>query len=341
MKESSSIIGILILNRDGKKWLPSVYASICAQQYRHFRTYLLDNASTDGSVELTLQEYPEMKVIRMPQNLGYSMAYNLAMPYAFADGCDWVIWANNDTRLEPGCLNELVRVALADPRTGVVGPAFLEWEKDEPNYYIEGNYPFVIPAIKAGSPEPFSVDWVEGSFLMVSRRCVEAVGPLDPYYFMYSEESDFCRRARYQGWKVFLVPNALARHYAGGTSGGSYKIRRDMNWLKSRNYYIYHLANPFQSFSRNMLDTAHLFGVKVKEHLNNHSTASIIFETRVLLSILKELRKVFLKWQRDRAGGKPPMTTPDLQFLRPEILRSHSYYEGGNKPSFNTMRVTG
>jgi len=331
------VVGILILNQNGKRWLPILYDSISPQGYPHIRVYLVDNASTDGSIELTRESYPEVTVISMPKNMGYCMAYNLAMPYAFADGCDWVVWANNDTRLEPGCLNELVRVAVADPRIGVVGPAFLAWENDEPNYYIEGNYPFIIPAIKTGSPDPFYVDWVEGSFLMVSRRCVEAVGPLDPYYFMYSEETDFCRRARYQGWKVLLVPNALARHYAGGSSEGSYGIRRAMNWFQSRNYYIYHLVNPFQGFSRNMLETGHLFGVKVKEYLTNHSPASIFFETRVLLFILGNLRMVFLKWQRDRAGGQPPMTTPDLQSLRPQIIRNHSHFEERDSPPLGRL----
>jgi len=321
------VVGILILNQNGKRWLPILYDSISPQGYPHVRVYLVDNASTDGSIELTLKNYPEVTVIRMPKNMGYCMSYNLAMPYAFADGCDWVIWANNDTRLEPGCLNELVRVALADPRIGVVGPAFLEWEKDEPNYYILGNHPNAVPAMRKLGSEPMDVDWVEGSFLMVSRRCAEAVGPLDPLLFLYCEETDFCRRARYQGWKVLLVPNALARHYAGGSSEGNYEIRRAMNWLQTRNYYIYHLANPFQRFSRNMLGTVHLFGVKVKEHLTNHSPASIFFETRVSLFILRNLRTVFLKWQRDRAGGKPPMTTPDLKSLRPEILRNHSHFE--------------
>ncbi len=341
MKESAPVIGILILNRDGKKWLSSIYTSIRAQRYPNIHTYLVDNASRDGSVELTLQEHPEMKVIRMPQNLGYSVAYNLSMPYAFADGCEWVIWANNDIKLEPNCLGELARVALADPRIGIVGPAFLKWEKDEPNYYIEGNYPFVIPAIQTGSPESFSVDWVEGSFLMVSRRCFETVGPLDPYYFMYCEETDFCRRARYQGWKVHRVPNALARHYAGGSSKGSYEIKRAVNWLQARNYYIHHVTNPFQSFPRNMLAMVHLFGVKIKEHLNNNSTASIIHETRVLLFILSNLRTIFLKWQRDRAGVKPPLTTPDLHSLKPEIFGSHNHFDERHNISVGSGRANG
>jgi len=334
-------VGILILNYNGKSWLQPVYESVRNHGYPKVRIYLIDNASSDGSVELTLENYLEVKIIRMPQNLGYCMAYNLAMPYAFADGCDWVIWANNDIRLEPGCLNELVRVGAADPRIGVVGPAFLEWEKDEPNYYMLGNHPNAVPAMRGPGSEPMDVDWVEGSFLMVSRRCAETVGPLDPYLFFYCEETDFCRRARYLGWRVVLAPRSLARHYAGGWSQGSRQNTLRKNWLQTRNYYIYYLANPFQSFSRNMLETAHLFGVKVKEHLNNHSIASIFFETRVLLFILRNLRTVFLKWQRDRAGVQPPMTTPDLQSLKPKILRSHSHYEGSDTLSLNTMRASG
>jgi hypothetical protein len=89
-----------------------------------------------------------------------------------------------------------------------------------------------------------------------------------------------------------------------------------------------------------MLDTAHLFGVKVKEHLNNRSMALLFFETRVLLSILRDLRMVYLKWRRDRAEGKPPLTTPDLESLKPEIFRSYSRYDGRDRLSLNTMRAT-
>jgi hypothetical protein len=338
MSSAQPTLGILILNRNGKGWLSPLYESLRAEKYPHKRLYLIDNASDDESVEITLKQYPEVTVIQMPQNLGYCMAYNLAMPLAFADGCEWVVWANNDIKLEPSCLEELVRVATTDPKIGVVGPGFLAWDSDEPNYYIVGNHPYAITAMESQSVKPIDVEWVEGSFLMVSRRCADAVGPLDPYLFFYCEETDFCRRARYLGWRVVLAPRSLTRHYAGGSSEGNYEIKRVTNWLQTRNYYIYHLANPFQSFPRNMLETVHLFGVKVKQHLNNHSTASILFEMRVLLFILRNLRTVFLKWQRDRAGVQPSMTTPYLQSLRPEIFRSHSHF--AEQDSFPLGRLT-
>jgi GT2 family glycosyltransferase len=341
MQINEPVIGILVLNRNGEEWLSPLFESIRAQRYGQAYVYLVDNASTDRSIELTLKKYPEVTVIRMPQNLGYCMAYNLAMPFAFADGCEWVVWANNDVRIEPNCFSELARIAQSDSKIGVLGPAFLKWETDEPNYYMLGNHPSAIDAMKSKSSETIDVEWVEGSFLMARRECVEAAGPLDPYLFFYCEETDFCRRARYRGWRVVLAPSALARHYAGGWSQGNRQNTSKKNWLQTRNYYIYHLANPFQSFSRNMLETAHLFGVKIKEHLNNRSTALMFFETCVLLFILRNLRTVFLKWQRDRAGGQPPMTTPDLQSLRPEILRSYSHFEERHDISPCSVGVNG
>ena len=280
----------------------------------------MDNASDDGSVELTLERYPEVTVIRMPQNLGYCMAYNLAMPYAFADGCEWVIWANNDVKLEPGCLNELARVAQSDPHIGVLGPAFLAWDSDEPNYYMVENHPNAVAAMKAKSSIPIDVEWVEGSFLMVSRRCVDAVGPLDPYIYFYWEETDFCRRARCQGWRVVLVPSAIARHYAGGSSASDQKNLATANKLQTRNYYIYELANPFKGFSANFIAAIHLFLVNIRQHFPK-KPSYMIFHIRAFTNVIKEIRPIYKKWVRDRKGDKPPITTRDFKSPHIEVIK--------------------
>ena len=83
-------IGILVLNRNGVKWIPSILDSLMNDCYQNKQIFLVDNASNDGSVEMTREKYPNVTVIRMPTNLGYCMAYNLAMPYAFEDGFDRV-----------------------------------------------------------------------------------------------------------------------------------------------------------------------------------------------------------------------------------------------------------
>jgi GT2 family glycosyltransferase len=309
--ESIPLLGILILNHNGIRWLPQLYESIKANVYPHFRVYLVDNASDDESVNLTMEKYSEVTILRMPQNLGYCMAYNLAMPHAFADGCEWVIWANNDISLKPGCLEELARVARCDPRIGVIGPAFLSWDTDKPNNYMRGNHPRAIPAMMSRSSEPLDVEWVEGSFLMVSRRCYESVGPLDPFLFFYWEEADFCRRAHFRGWRVVLAPAAVSRHYAGGWSEGKGENKNTANHLQTRNYYIYKLANPLQGFLRNCADAMHLFLVNIKEAFLAEP-GRVHFHLCVFGGLLRDFRKVYAKWSRDRAGRHPNSLSEDM-----------------------------
>ena len=279
----------------------------------------MDNASDDGSMEITSENYPEVTIIRMPKNLGYCMAYNLAMPHAFNDGCEWVIWANNDIRLEPGCLSELARIGQSDSKIGLLGPAFLAWDSDAPNYYMLGNHPYAIPAMQSQSQQAIDVEWVEGSFLMVSRRCVEAVGPLDPYLFFYWEETDFCRRARYQGWRVVLVPSALARHYAGGWSAGDQQNLASANRLRAKNYYIYKLSDPFKGFSSNFIAAIRLLLVNIKQYFLK-KPSFVLFHIRTFVWVLRDIRIIYQKWARDRAGLHPPTSNEEFSLKHVNII---------------------
>lgn len=307
----------MVLNRNGKRFLAPLYESIRHNQYPAYRIYLVDNMSDDGSVESTLSSYPEVVVIRMPQNLAFAMAYNLAMTRAFEDGCDWVIWANNDVLLESGCLEELAKAAQADPQIGVLGPSFLSWEGDEPNYIMKGKYPDLIPAMQAHSPIPVDVDWVEGSFLMVHRSIVETVGPLDPCFFIFWEEAEFCRRVRFSGKRVVLVPSARVRHFGGAFSEGRRDTRRI--WLHSRNYYIYQLLDPERSFARNLAVSMHLLATNLKSRIIG-SPRDFILELRAYCSVIIRTGTWLKKWRNARLHIPPQPLDKKHQDLQPEIL---------------------
>jgi GT2 family glycosyltransferase len=312
------IFGVMILNRNGRRWLAALYESLRRQKYPALRIYLIDNASNDDSVALTLARYPEVKILRFSENIGYCMAYNRAMTHAFGDGCEWVVWANNDLLLEPGCLRELARAATQSRHIGVAGPAFYAWDSDEPNDYMRGNHPGAIEPMQEGSVVPIDVAWVEGSFLAVSAACVRDVGWLDPYLFFYWEEADFCRRARRKGWRVVLAPRAIARHYGGG----SVTNPANANWanfLKSRNQYVYALAAPHRSFAMNLLLGLHMFLVLAKAALKQSPTA-FVYEVRALWRLLFELRTIKAKWRRDRTGGFPPPVSDQYAQVILEIV---------------------
>ena len=153
---------------------------------------------------------------------------------------------------------------------------------------------------------------------MVSRRCIEDTGPLDPYLFFYWEEADFCRRARYKGWKVVLVPSALARHYAAGSTASekSGKFER----LKKRNYYIFALTNPNQGWGSNVIDAMHLLLVRLKAGCLRKEVA-VWAELRVFFATLSEWRTIRQKWHRDQAGSRPRSLTAGESSVQVEVIR--------------------
>ena len=328
MKLTLPLIGVMILNRNGRDWLGPLYESLRKQGYPGLKVYLVDNASTDDSVALTRTQYPEVKVLRFSDNAGYCMAYNLAMPHAFADGCEWVVWANNDVLLEPRCLLEMAKTTLEFEDIGVVGPGFYKWDSNEPNYYMRRQPPTAIEAMQKGSSAALDVDWVEGSFLMVSEKCVTDVGWLDPYLFFYWEETDFCRRARRKHWRIVLAPRAIARHYAGGTTSANQENSNTANYWKSRNYYIKTFADPNHSFFYNLFEGFHLFLVLCKAALKV-SPAAFFYELRAFRKLIFELRTIERKWRRDREGHLPPAISPEYTHISLEIINGTAGSKSG------------
>lgn len=293
----------MILNLNGSRWLTGLYDSLRADGYENKRVYLVDNGSTDASQQLTRDRYPEVSVIQMPRNLGYSMAYNVATKTAFADGCDWVVWQNNDTLVLPGWLDRFASAA-ADPRVGVMGAVFRAWDTDGPNLFMQRRHPDVVPFMEDGSHPPVDCDWVEGSACAVRRECIENVGPLDSSLFMFWEEADFCRRARHQGWRVVLVPGAVVRHYGGGTASDTNRLG-PLARRKTRNQYVYSFCDPDRGVAQNAVAAIHLFLVNGKAALRSPAPVSMLWHhARSFAWFLAGLPWWVAKWLRDRTPAR-------------------------------------
>jgi hypothetical protein len=307
LKTLQPTFAILILNYNGSRWLHGLYESLRSDGYASKRIYLVDNGSTDGSQKLTRDGYPEVKVLQMPRNMGYCMAYNLATQIALEDGCDWAIWQNNDTLVVPGWLDRMAAAAAGDPRIGVMGPVFRDWSSDGPNYFMQARHPDVVPFMEDPSRPPVDCDWVEGSVFAVKRECFQDVGPLEPDLFIYWEETDFCRRAIYRKWRVVLVPGSVARHFGGGDTSSGAIPAVNFNSLKTHNNYVYVLCDPNFSFSRNLFNAVHLYLVNLKAALHSPTSISLGWKaTKVFGSFLGRLPKWREKWSRDRRGEHPP-----------------------------------
>ena len=213
-------VGVVILNTNRRADTLECLESLTAGDYENQRVTVLDNASTDGSVEAIEAAFPDVRVIGLQENLGYAGNNNVGIEAALDDGVDWVFVLNEDTILAPDCLERLISTAEADPRIGILGP--MVYHHGEPDVIQSAggrlsrhwrSFHIAENTTDDGHFQaPQEVDWISGCAILVRRQVVEDVGMFDPRYFYYWEETEWCLRAHRAGWGIVHVPLAKIWH---------------------------------------------------------------------------------------------------------------------------------
>jgi GT2 family glycosyltransferase len=224
-----------------------------------YEIFVVDNGSTrDGSAAELPRRFPLVQFIANQANLGFSVANNQGIARARGR---YVLLLNNDTVQTGNALGDAVRYMDAHPEVGGLGILHrnADVEGTEQASVFEFPRPWrevanlvgLLPAPDAASPvQERDADWVCGSFLMMRRACLDAIGPLDERFFIYDEDIDWCRRARTAGWKIRFWPGASMVHVGASArpfmkdktfvhfrSHLSY-IRKHHSWLPAALYYL-------------------------------------------------------------------------------------------------------
>jgi GT2 family glycosyltransferase len=191
-----------------------------------------DNASADESVRVLKELAPEARVVEIGRNAGYAAGINAAV--AAADAHTAVLVLNPDIRLEPGCVVEMLAV-MRRREAGIVVPRLSERDgRFSPSLRRE---PTILRALadalfganrmghfstlgevitdQRQYADEMTVDWAEGSMMLIDRRCWQECGPWDESFFLYSEETEYALRARDRGFVTVFAPNARALHLGG------------------------------------------------------------------------------------------------------------------------------
>ena len=310
----------MVLTYQSRSWLPETAAGIRAHA-AGARIYVIDNNSADGSADWVNTHWPEADLLTMPDNLGYATAYNLGMEIALADGADWVVWCNSDVTLQAHCLEKMLVQVQREGQIGIAGPGILNALGTAPSQYMAGAHPQLAGRLGESSASAIEVEWVEGSFLMVSSRCYQDVGPMDPHYFLYFEEIDFCRRARRKGWKILLVPGALVRHREGASAAIS-TARQRLERLKLRNYLFFLLTDPNRSFGLNVLRCLRVAASEIRAASRDSRPArALALRVMAIVAAASGFGFALEKWRRDKAGGQPPRTIKQWRDARVAVHR--------------------
>ena len=206
---------------------------------------VVDNASTDGSADLIAVEFPEVKLIRNRDNVGFARGNNQGIRVSQGR---YVLLLNSDTLVKPDALTQLVAFMDQHAAAGAVSPR-LVLPGGEPQAFVFGGDPSIGYLIKRGlyrlvlrrpshdwhTAQIQAVDWVSGACLLVRRAAIEQVGGLDENIFMYFEDADWCKRIRQAGWQVMFNPQIEIVHLGGQSLRQNPAARR--GYYRSLDYY--------------------------------------------------------------------------------------------------------
>jgi hypothetical protein len=227
----ASEASVVVVTYDALAWIEQ-----CLESVRGVPTVVVDNGSSDGTVDFVRERFPDVKVIEA-ENRGLAAGWNTGMRETESP---YVLLLNADAWLVGDALARLVELADSRPRAAVVGPRLSNpdgtlqrsvrgfptlWRLATEYFFLRKLAPrsSALNAFYAGGfdhDEVREVEFVMGACMLVRREAVEEVGPADESFFLFSEETDWCYRFRQAGWQVVFFPGAECLHVRGVSHGG-------------------------------------------------------------------------------------------------------------------------
>ena len=271
----SPLVSVIVINYNGKEFLKDCLESIYGQNYHNFELILVDNGSTDGSVQFIKEKFPDTILIENKENLGFAVANNQGIEISRGK---YVALLNNDTVVDRDWLKNLVTAAeSSSENTGMWAGKILSLEN--PNIIDSvGGLIISNDGIAKGrgrlERDIGQYDREEEVFIpsacaaLYRKRMFDEVGLFDEDFFAYCEDTDLGLRARLAGWKTISAPKAVVYHHYSGTTGKytsikAYLVERNHIWLAIKNFPLSKLLLlPLYTFWRYLMQVYGIFRKK-------------------------------------------------------------------------------
>jgi len=249
-------ISIIIVNWNVRDLLEKCLTSIFKQtQGISFEVFVIDNDSTDKSVEMVKEKFPQVKLIANRENRGFAAANNQGIKKARGE---FVLLLNPDTEILDNALAKMVNFMRENKNVGVAGCKLLNSDKTLqpsvrrfPTLFSQVLILFKIhhflPNLKTfrqyfakdfDYSKTQEADQVMGAFFMIREEIFDQIGYLDENYFIWFEEVDFCKRVKNAGWKVIYTPGAKVVHHCSQSFKQVLSLKKQRIFNKSLSYYF-------------------------------------------------------------------------------------------------------
>jgi GT2 family glycosyltransferase len=330
MTDAVPLVSIIILNWNGCSHLPDCLDSLAAQTFRDFEVILVDNGSTDASVDLVRDRYPWVRLLPLQKNSGFATGNNHGLDQARGK---YIVTLNNDTRAEADWLEVLVGVAEAHPRAGMVGSRICSF--GNPDLIDSLGVEICRDGMSRGRYRhrrwsSLSLPAVEEILLpsacaaLYRRAMLRKIGFFDDDFFAYAEDTDLGLRGRLAGWDALLATDAVVYHKYSQTSGrlSPFKVRlveRNHYWVAVKNFPLLNLLLlPWFTVLR--------YGEQLRGMLLGrgtggaflHNDSPLLLGQALLLGMVQALIGTPRMWAKRRQvqGSRKIATRPMRQLLR-------------------------
>jgi len=238
--------------------------SVFKSDYSDIHVVVVDNASSDNTVQIIREKYPCIDILENGQNLGYAEGNNEGIRYSASQGADYVFILNNDTVLDPQAISFLVKDLEENPNAIATVPISYLYALPQKVYFAGGR------VTEQGEPKHLNfgddeidnlrllgstiTDWINGCAILIRVSYLQIIGLFDPRFFVIFEDADWSFRARQAGYQLRVVSIAKIWHKSSASLGGSsqpkyiyYSTRNRHLWLE-RNFSI-HQRIPFHIYA--------------------------------------------------------------------------------------------
>lgn len=251
-------VAVIVLNWNGQDVLGHCLRSLMASDYLNLQILVVDNGSSDGSIEYVQNVFPTVQILSSQTNLGFAAGNNLGIRQMLQQGVDYILLLNNDTVVDEQCVSYLVRTAEGDPSYGALNPKIYYFDPPDRLWYAGGAF-----SLWKGVTEHWgrkksdtgrydrtrAVTFLTGCALFLRSSVLRQVGLLDEQLVSYAEDADLCFRVRRAGHQLGYVPTARVWHKEGFSAlkhqGQAFRYHlyvRNSLWVLTR------YAHPIQLF---------------------------------------------------------------------------------------------
>ena len=230
----------IIVTFNGEKWIDECINSLI-QSKIETTIIIIDNCSTDKTISIVTDNFPNIIFLQQKENLGFGQANNIGISYALQHNASAVFLLNQDAKIDSDTIKNLNILSIKNPSFGILSPLQLNWKGSELEYYfnnfISKNTKIIADIVlNKNNKTIYEIPFVNAAAWYIPIQCLKKIGGFDSIFFHYGEDNNYCQRILFHKLKIGIVMNSKIYHDA--------KIRKEpKNYIFSKFYYQNEINN--------------------------------------------------------------------------------------------------